>query len=146
MLEEIDALPRAERELASDERNAELHLRQSRSDVGGHVVRAFVIMGVGVRILRRDPGEISFEVAPDLLRGILLNEERCGGVAAEQGEKTFIHLLTVHPAQDVVRDLDQALPSRSDLKSSCRLSHGKRIASAPRDRSSEDAQAIAWRS
>src|SRR5688572_8728832 len=62
VLEQIDALPGAEREAAADQGDGELDLGQRGAEVGGHVVGPLVVMGVGVRILGRDAGEIGLEV------------------------------------------------------------------------------------
>ena len=47
MLEQVDALPRPEPQPAFLEREREVRLGERRPQVGGHVVRTFLIMLVG---------------------------------------------------------------------------------------------------
>jgi hypothetical protein len=85
MFEQVDALPAAPRQPPVDQRDRELHLGQRRAEVSGHIIGTFVIMLVGRGIFGRYPGEIRFKVAPHLRRRIFLDQQRRGGMAAEQG-------------------------------------------------------------
>jgi len=80
----------------------------------GHVVGAFVIMGVERPILRRDAGEPGLQIASRSVGCILLNEQRCGRVTAEEGQQASLDILLVEPAGDVRRDLEQALSGSRD--------------------------------
>src|SRR3984893_17050746 len=60
--------------------DAELGLGQRALDVGRHVVRPFVIVAVWRDILWHDATQKSIEVAPDIGRCILLDQQRRGGV------------------------------------------------------------------
>ena len=108
MLEEVDALPCAERESAVDQRDRQLDLRERGAEVGWHVVRAFIVVEILSRF-GRYAGEIGFQVGPDFGRGVFLDEERGGGVAAEYRQQTFRHLLFAEPADDLVGDINEAL-------------------------------------
>ncbi len=83
--------------------------------MGGHVVRALVVVGVERRVLGRGLGRPAFEVAPRGRRRILLDQQRCRRVAAEQGQETGSDRLVAEPALDLAGDLVQPLPRRSDL-------------------------------
>jgi len=108
MLEQVDALPCAERESAVNQRDRELDLSERGAEVRGHVVRAFVV----VEILSRFggyAGEIGFEIGPDFGGGVFLDQERGGGMAAEYRQQTLRYALVAGPAGDLVCDVDEAL-------------------------------------
>ena len=90
MLEEIDPLPRAERQAAALHGYGELRLRQCRPQMGGHVVGALGAMTVAAGRLRSDGLEEGLEVGAHLRVCVLLDDERRGGVRTEQGEKEEI--------------------------------------------------------
>ena len=56
-------------------------------DVGRHVVRPFVIVAVERDIFWHAAMQISTEVAPDIGRCILLDQQRRGGVRDVEGEE-----------------------------------------------------------
>src|SRR5207248_1385695 len=87
VLEQINALPRAEHRLASLHRNAELCLGQCRLDMRRHVIGSLILMPVA-GILRRQTLEEGFEVGADIWIGILLYQQRGGGVPAPDGQQT----------------------------------------------------------
>ena len=89
-----------------------------------HVVRTLVVVGVGLRILGRDPREIAFEVAARRRRGILLDQQRRRRVPAEQGEQAFAHMLRIDPVRDLPGDLGQALAPGMEFDRAARLPHG----------------------
>src|SRR5262245_42837394 len=113
MLEEINSLPRAEHELPADERYREMHLRERGANMRGHIVRAFVIVGISGRILRRELREERFEIGAHFGRGILLNEERCGGVPAKECQQSFAYALRGGPGADLAGEFDQPAPRAS---------------------------------
>lgn len=84
MLEEIETLPSAEEEATGFHGNGELGRQQGGTDMGGHVVRPLFVVTVAAAFLRRERAEEIFEIAPHFRRGILLNEERGGGMADEE--------------------------------------------------------------
>jgi hypothetical protein len=86
VLEQIDPLPGPQRRPPAHHRNAQLHRRQRRADVARHVVRPLVIVPIPGP-LRRDLLEEVGEVGPHLRGGVLLDQQRGGGVPAEQGEQ-----------------------------------------------------------
>ena len=67
---------------------AQLHAGQRRSDVGRHVVGAFVFMPISPRLLRRDAFKERFQIGADVPRGIFLNKQSRRGVSAEQGQES----------------------------------------------------------
>jgi hypothetical protein len=87
---EIDALPRAEREAATGQRNRQLHGGQRRSDMRGHIVRPFIAMPVQRIAIDDQPREESIEIAANIGVGVLLNHQARGRVANEQRQQTFL--------------------------------------------------------
>ena len=63
MLDQIDALPGAERELALRHRHMQRHAVEHRLDMRRHVVGALDIVNPG-RVFRRQPVERADEIAP----------------------------------------------------------------------------------
>ena len=80
MFPEVNALPRAQRQLAPLERNAEIHRGQRRAHVSWHVVFAFSGMPENWIAIRREPRKQALQVALYFGIGILLNEQRRGRV------------------------------------------------------------------
>ena len=75
VLEQEDPLPGAELQPPIRDGDAELRLGQCALDVGRHVVGPFVIVAVERAILRHDPPQKRSEVAPNLGRCILLDQQ-----------------------------------------------------------------------
>jgi hypothetical protein len=86
VLKKVDALPRSKREFAVHKRDRELHLRERSTDVRRHVVRAFVIVGVGRRILRRDAVKIRLQILSSGRCGVFLDHHGAGGVSAKNSQ------------------------------------------------------------
>ncbi len=99
MLEQINPLPSSQGEPAVHDRNGELHADQRGSDMGGHVVVAFVGMPIPPRLLRRHAFKECLQIGANVPRRILLNEQSGGGVPAEQGEEPGPHLAGPQPIQ-----------------------------------------------
>lgn len=76
MFEQVNALPRPERQSPIQQRDGELDLSESGSKVGRHVIKALVIMGVGARVFGRNPCKIGFQIGSNLRRRIFLNQQR----------------------------------------------------------------------
>ena len=110
MFEQINPLPGPQGEPAGDDRNGELHAGQRRSDVGRHVVGAFVCVPISPRVLRRDAFKECLEIGADVPRRILLNEQSSGGVSAEQRQEPGPHLVGPQPIDNIARNLDEAAP------------------------------------
>ena len=80
MLDKINALPHAERQLAANDRYVERYAIEHRFDVGGHVIRAFHIMDPR-RIFRRQTIKRSNQIRLHVGIGIFLDREGCRGVS-----------------------------------------------------------------
>jgi hypothetical protein len=80
MLDKINALPHAERQLAADDRYVQRYAIEHCFDVGGHVIRAFHIMDPW-RIFRRQTIKRSNQIRLHVGIGIFLDREGCRGVA-----------------------------------------------------------------
>ena len=115
MLEQINALPGPQGELALHDRNRELHAGQRRADVGRHVVGAFVCVPISPRLLRRQAVEKRLEIGANIRRGVLLNEQSGRRVPTKQGEKAGLQPVRLEPIQDIARNLDKpAVTSRNN--------------------------------
>ncbi len=92
VLDEIDALPCSQNQRAGDDGNGELGLRQRRANMRRHVVRPFRVMGVA-RSLRRDLREEGLEVLEHRRIGVFLDQQRRGGMAAEDRQQPLVEAL-----------------------------------------------------
>ena len=75
MLEQINPLPSSQGELAVHDRDGEVHVDQRGSDMGGHVVVAFVGMPIPPRLLWRDAFKERLQIGANVPCCILLNEQ-----------------------------------------------------------------------
>lgn len=134
MLEEIYSLPGPKHQPSRDNGNGELRLRERGSDMRRHVVGAFAAMDVTRTILGRDLFEKSFKICPDVGVGVFLNEQRCGGVTAENRQKTGGDVLAADPGRDLRRDFGETFAMSLNLEAVERLSHwnNQRFEGVPR--------------
>src|SRR5436190_24271016 len=100
MLEQIDALPRTEREATVDKRNRKLHGGQCSADVRWHVVRPLVAMAEELVAIDNEPGEETFEVSAHVRIGILLHDETGGSMANKECQQTAFHAALRRPVGD----------------------------------------------
>ncbi len=77
--------------------------------MSGHVVRPFIVMGIGPRILWCEPRKIGEDVGLHLGRGILLEDQRGRSGATEQGQQPCVHRLGVDPGTDGAGETGQTL-------------------------------------
>jgi len=73
MLEQIYALPGPQCEPAAHDRDGEVHACQRGSDMGRHVVVAFVCMPISPRLFWRDAFKECLKIGANIPRRILLN-------------------------------------------------------------------------
>ena len=123
VLEEIDALPGTEHELAVHDRHRELHLGQGGFQMRRHVVRPLIVVFVESRASGRESVEEFFKVAPHGRRRILLDEQRGRGVTAEECEQAFARLLLFHPLAYIRGDFRQAAAAGADAENMGGLFH-----------------------
>ena len=76
----------------------------ARSDVGWHVVGAFVCMPISPRLLRRDAFKECLQIGADVPRCILLDEQSRRSVSAEQREEPGPHLVGPQPIDNIARN------------------------------------------
>ena len=74
MFEEINPLPRSQRELTVNHGNRELNLCERGPKVRGHIVRPFIVVGVEARVFWRDSFEECFQIRTYFRRRILLDQ------------------------------------------------------------------------
>ncbi len=110
MLEQINPLPSSQGEPAVHDRDGEVHVGQRRSDMGGHVVIAFVCMPISPRLLWRDAFKERLQIGADVPRRILLNEQSRRGVSAEQRQEPGPHLVGPQPIDNNACNFYEAWP------------------------------------
>ena len=133
MLEEEDPLPRPQGEAPVADRDRQMRLRERCAKVSRHVVRPFIVMLVRSPF-GRHAGEIGLDVPPRGRCGILLNQQRCGSVAAEDRQNAFLNSRTVQPVADRIRDFVKARRIRSNGQNAGGLpEHTSCLAIAPRN-------------
>lgn len=116
MLEQIDALPRPQRQTPLCYRNGQRHGHHRRFDVGGHVIWAFVCVGqIGHRRVRRGGNqtpEKCVQIGLHLRVGVLLDQQRTGCVLHKQRQQTG----PCGPVRDVIREFIETRPMGLDGK------------------------------
>ncbi len=93
MLKYINTLPCSKQHSMVLDRNRELRLRQSRSDMRGHIVGAFECVPVPALILANQPLEKLIEIEHHIRVGVLLNCERRRRMLNKDGQKTSRYTL-----------------------------------------------------
>ena len=81
MLEQVNALPSPQGEFPLHDRNRQLHARQDRADMGGHIVGAFVGVPISAVVLRRQAVEKCLEIGANVPRGVLLYQQSGRAIA-----------------------------------------------------------------
>ena len=116
MLEQIDALPGAKRKPALGDGDRQRHGGERRLDVRGHIVRPFggVHDPAHGRVVGRwhKPAKEGVEVAAYVRVSVLLDQQRAGCVAHEDGEETSICAGALHEVLCFIGELVKPLPAR----------------------------------
>ena len=73
MFPNINPLPRAKRQIALLERNAEIHRRKCRANMCGHIVLSLRRMDEQRIAIVHEPGEKMLKIATNIRVGILLD-------------------------------------------------------------------------
>jgi len=108
MLEQVQALPRTEGEAAAVDRDAQMRLRQRRTDMRGHVVGPFRGVAVIVGVLRHQSFEEIGHVGGDIGVRVLLYDQRSGSMPAEDGQQPGLKFLRSEPPLHVRREIVKA--------------------------------------
>jgi hypothetical protein len=135
MFEQVNTLPGSEHRPAVDHGDRQLDLSERSSKVCRHIVGAFVVVVVEVRVFRCDSLEECFQIRTYFRRGVLLYEKRRRCVGTKDRHQSVGNGLVAHPGLHCARDIDQAAASRSNGQESGCLLHVDildRITSAPR--------------
>ena len=111
VLEQINTLPSSQSEAALQDRNRKLYAGQDRTDVGGHVIRAFVRVPI-FAFLRRHTVEKCLEIGANVPRGVFLYDQSGRSMLAKQGQKPGLDRMRLEPIQDFAGDFDEAAASR----------------------------------
>ena len=83
MLEQVNTLPHPQSESAAQDRNRELHAGQRRTDMGGHIICAFVRVPIQSCILGREAIEKGLQIGANVPRGVFLYEQSGRGMPAK---------------------------------------------------------------
>jgi hypothetical protein len=111
MLDQIDALPGAERELSPKHRDVQRDAREHRLHVRGHIVRPLGLMHP--RCARgREVIESRQKIGANIGIRILLNDQRSGGVPQVQEECAVGGIELCQKSRGLRRNLGQSAPSR----------------------------------
>ena len=105
VLEQVDALPGSERHPAADNRDRQTDRGQSGADMGRHVVRPLVVVGIAALVLGRQELEERLEIVAHRRRGVLLDQQRRRGMTTEQGQQSGFEPMRVDPLDDVAGEL-----------------------------------------
>ena len=88
MFEHVQVLPGTQRHSSADHRNGKTRLRERGTDVRGHIIVALRRVPIPGISLRREPFKEIAQIEYNVRVGILLNQQRCGGVLNENGKQT----------------------------------------------------------
>lgn len=92
-----------------------------------HVVGAFAVVLIEPFALRRERREDALEIAQHGGVGVLLNDERGGGVPAEEGEQAHAHALLARKGADGARHVVKTFAARLDAEVVQGLAHGANV-------------------
>lgn len=113
MLPDVDSLPRAEAQTPVEEWDREMRLREGCLDVRGHVVRAFVVVGIAAA-LRHEAGEEVVQIGEHGRIRVLLNGQTRRCVPDEDVHQSQPMAGRGDGAFDLVRDIGQSLTVGGD--------------------------------
>jgi hypothetical protein len=102
MFPNVNPLPGSQREAAILKRNAEVHGRQRRADVRGHVVVTFRRVDENRVTIAHETGEKTFEIPPDIRIRILLDQQGRGGMSQMQRDEAVVEIVFCDPAGYVI--------------------------------------------
>lgn len=147
MFEQINTLPGSERRPAVDHGYRQLNLSERSSQVRRHIVGAFVVVVVEIRVFRGDSLEECFQIRTYFRRGVLLYEKRRRCVGTKDRHQPVGNGLIAQPGLHCARDIDQAAARRAYRQESGCLLHNDipavsviltpRLAATPRIRRAE---------
>jgi Protein of unknown function (DUF3309) len=80
-------------------------------------------MPIAARLFRRDALEERLEIGANVASGVLLDEQSSGGVPAEQGQKSGLHLMGPQPTENMIGNFHKASRRCRDLKDVGKLPH-----------------------
>lgn len=116
MLEQINALPSPQRQLAFVNRDGQLRLRQRRPYVRSHIVRSLGSMSVEARIFGNKATEEIGQIRHHVGIGVFLNHQRRRSVLAKDRQQSALYFVPAQPRLDLTSEIIQALTARRDVK------------------------------
>src|SRR5438105_11187943 len=129
MLPQIDALPRAETELAVYRGNGKRGGGKRCLDMRRHVVGSFGIVPVERVALGDEAIEPALEILFRCRIGILLDKQACGRMADEERAQALLDSRLPHERRNLLRHLVQALSRRAHAEL---LNHRRALRAPPR--------------
>ena len=91
----------------------------------GHVVQTFGFVDIALAFFGRHFLEKIFQIRLDVGIGVLLNEQRGRGVAAENRQEAGRDILRAKPARYLRTDLDKTFAAGLNVQGMERLAHRK---------------------
>ena len=101
----INPLPGAEREPPAAHGNAQVHRRQRRANVRGHVVIAFERMHKKRIAVGDKPFKKRLQIAPHVRVGVFLNQQRGRSMLQMNRQQAVLELVLIHPLFNFAREL-----------------------------------------
>src|SRR5450631_1607661 len=123
MFKQVYALPGSQRQPPLDYWNAELNLRERRTNMRRHVIRPLLVMFIRGGILGSNAREIRLQIAAHGRCGIFLNEEGGGRMTTEYRQQPRHDRLSLRPLRDSIGNLEQSLTLGSNRQQRGHLSH-----------------------
>ncbi len=111
MLDQVDRLPRSEREFTVQNRDLQRTRRQHGLDMRRHVVGAFGVVGPSA-VLGRKPAERRDQIVEHRRIGIFLDCQRRRGMADEQRHRALSRARLLHKLGDLGGEIDEAASRR----------------------------------
>lgn len=144
MLPQVNALPLAEREATSGDRDRKMDAGQRRANVRGHVVRALVAVPEEWIAVGHETGEEAIQIPARVGICILLHDKARRRMANEQRQDTLPYLAAGRPLGDGTSDFQKS--AAASLEVNCRAAltkHRRRIIECAR-RLSVRLRALGW--
>jgi hypothetical protein len=111
---QINPLPRSQRELSGADGKVQIHRRQCRADVRGHVVVAFRRVDKQRVAVRHEPLEKRLQIAAHIRVGIFLDEQRSRRVLQMNREQTVVEFILREPFFHLARELVKPASARGN--------------------------------
>src|SRR5689334_19044689 len=89
-----------------------------------HVIRSFVIVLIALTVLGRQCGKESFQIVPNSVRSVFLDQKRRRGVPAKERQQSSRDRLTCKPRPHLLRYLHQTTAASAESQHRRDIAHG----------------------